>query len=304
MRARQLVPVLGFAALAACGFAPRGAADLDAGDDEAPDAAADAAGPDADSDGDRDGVDDATDNCPGVANPAPQRDHDGDGRGDPCDPCPQRPADETGGDGDGDGVGDACDPRPGQRDRIALFEGFYDNPASWSFIGTWAHDPAGFIGRAAPTAEAAFALAPTGFALPYQVETGVVIDALNATLGTARHAGVVFAAAPGTAGFYMCSVRDDNGTGMPARAVIMRFDGLDTQGENATTNLADDLSPGAAVRVRGGHGADSQDCLGVLAGTSARPTLASAVNPGDRIGVRTFGVAARFDYLIVYQPAP
>ena len=65
--------------------------------------------------------------APRIAN-ADQHDHDGDGRGDACDVCPHLV--DAGGDADGDGVGDACDPRPTDAgDRIALFEGFYDQVA-------------------------------------------------------------------------------------------------------------------------------------------------------------------------------
>jgi hypothetical protein len=287
------------AVAAGCGFEPRGAADLDGGDD-----VDDARGDDASLDSDDDGILDGVDNCPQVPNPAPQRDHDGDGIGDPCDPCPHRNASEGGGDADGDGVGDPCDPRPGQADRISLFEGFYQAPTDWSMTGSWDHDPAGFLRHGTAVTEAAFAMMPRTLTPPYQVEAGVVVDAIASDPGTvARHAGVAFAATEALDGFYLCSVRDDLGAGTPARAVIARFTQIDQSSENTSTNLAADLTPGATFRVRGEDGASQQGCLGTLAGTSGHPVLDATVQPGGRIGVRTFALAVRFDYLVLYQPA-
>jgi hypothetical protein len=102
----------------------------------------DTTGPDASTatgDTDGDGVPDSIDNCVATPN-ADQHDHDGDGRGDSCDVCPHLV--DAGGDADADGVGDACDPRPTEAgDRIALFEGFYDQP-SWTPVvgGAWTID--------------------------------------------------------------------------------------------------------------------------------------------------------------------
>src|SRR5579862_2844707 len=134
--------------------APAGAADAPPGGaDAAVDAAIDApAG--ADSDGD--GVPDSADNCPHASNPD-QRDHDFDGVGDVCDNCPHI-VNANQADGDQDGVGDACDPRPTMSgDRIALFDGFYDDGAgvptgwtaeigdtsTWSRSGGWLHQTDG-----------------------------------------------------------------------------------------------------------------------------------------------------------------
>ncbi|MBZ0236499.1 MAG: hypothetical protein K8M05_29500, partial [Deltaproteobacteria bacterium] len=231
-----------------------------------------------------------------------------DGAGDECDPCPHRPiADGGGGDADGDGVGDACDPRPGMADRIALFEGFYDAPGDeWRFVGSWDHDPSGtgFVRYPFAVSAAAFAMHPRQFEPPYQLESGVVVDVLSAS-GTnpSRQAGVVFAASTGLDQFYLCSVRDDVGA-TPARAYLGRYGAIDQVAENASTNLADDLAPGSTFRVRGSHAADAQGCLGTLVATSGSPTLPATVAPGTHIALRTFGMSVRFDYLVVYQPAP
>ncbi|HUQ06929.1 MAG TPA: thrombospondin type 3 repeat-containing protein [Kofleriaceae bacterium] len=273
-----------------------GGVDIDAGDDDVDD----------------DGVPNATDNCPRVANPPPQRDHDADGAGDACDPCPHRPLADGAGDADGDGVGDACDPRPGMPDRIALFDGFYLAPGAapgddeWTFIGTWDHDATGtgFMRHAGNNPAAEFAVYPRAFEPPFFVESAVVVDTLStsATL-LSRQAGVVFGANDNLTAYYICSVRDDANVS-PARAYLARYETIDQSAENASTNLADDVVAGSTFRVRASHSASGQSCVGTLAATSGNPTLAATVMPGKNLALRTFGLGVRFDYLVVYQPAP
>ena len=306
MRGRCLPGVCALAlGLSACGFEP-------AGPGSAPDDAAggDGGGSDVDAgdvDGDDDGVPDATDNCPRVANPAPQRDHDADGAGDACDPCPHRPMADGSGDADGDGVGDPCDPRPGMRDRIALFDGFYTAPADdWSFVGMWDHDATGTgaVRHAASNSAAEFAVYPRQFEPPLFVETAVTVDALSMSMSSfSRQAGIVFGANDTLDAYYICSVRDDANVS-PARAFLARYETMDTPGENASTNLADDVIVGSAFRVRASHAETGQGCVGTLAATSGSPTLAATILPGKHLALRTFGLGVRFDYLVVYQPAP
>lgn len=292
-----------------CSFQPAG------GSDVVVDAAGDGANGDGgsnvadagDGDLDDDGVADTSDNCPRVPNPAPQRDHDADGAGDPCDPCPHRPLADGSGDVDGDGVGDPCDPNPGARDRIVLFDGFYEAPsAEWTYVGTWDHDASGtgFMRYPNAVAAAAFAVYPRQFDPPFQIESAVVVDALtSASAQPSRQAGVVFGGSAQLDAFYLCSVRDDvNST--PARAYLGRFASIDQVAENASTNLADDLAAGSTFRIRGSHSESGQSCLGTLVATTGNPALAATLLPGKQIALRTFGLAARFDYLVVYQAAP
>jgi hypothetical protein len=306
-RASSIVGFLVQAALvAACSFSPAGPGGnvgVDAAGDDENDGGG---GIDADDDIDDDGVPNASDNCPRIANPPPQRDHDADGIGDPCDPCPHRPSSEGSGDADGDGVGDACDPRPGARDRITLFDGFYDMGDDWTFVGTWDHDPAGFVRHAGNAPMAEFAVLPRSFDPPYFIESGVVVDSISmATTPVARQAGVAFAASEALDGFYLCSVRDDQSTTpAPARAYIARFATIDQPAENSSTNLADDLATGSSYRVRASHTTTEQGCVGTLGATSGSPVLAATIVPGAHVALRTFGMAVRFDYLVVYQPAP
>lgn len=293
------------ACVAGCSFQPAGAPVIDApaGDPDAPADDVDAG----DDDLDDDGVPNRSDNCPRVSNPAPQRDHDADGAGDPCDPCPHLPRAQSDGDADSDGVGDACDPRPGARDRITLFDGFYDAAGDgWTFVGTWNHDATGtgFMQYPFAVGAAAFAVYPRQFDPPFQLESGVVVDVLNVTAGQpSRQAGVVFGATDALDAFYLCSVRDDQNA-TPARAYLGRFSAIDQVAENASTNLADDLAAGSTFRIRGSHADAGQSCLGTLVATTGNPVLAATLVPGQRIALRTFGLAVRFDYLVVYQPAP
>lgn len=301
-----LAALTGLTLAAACSFQPAGpGAGVDAADDQ-DDAAMNGVDAPEDDDLDDDGVPNASDNCPRVENPQ-QRDHDGDGAGDECDPCPHRPLADGSGDADGDGVGDPCDPRPGMADRIAMFEGFYDGPGEgWTFVGTWDHDATGtgFLRYSFAVTAAAFAVHPRSFQPPYQLESGVVVDSLSAS-GTipSRQAGVAFAATDALDQFYLCSVRDDVGA-TPARAYLGRFSAIDQVAENASTNLADDLAPTSTFRVRGSHAAGGQECVGTLMATSGSPNLAATQAPGARIALRTFGMGVRFDYLVVYTPAP
>lgn len=285
----------------ACGFAPSGApAEPDAGDVDP----GDAGGPDGPADRDGDGRVDGADNCPQLANPA-QRDHDGDGDGDECDPCPHRSRADTGGDSDGDGVGDGCDPRPGERDRITVFEGFYAAPVAWSLTGAWTVTDDGQLRHATAETEASFALVDRALEPPYQLETRVTVDAVSPEVDTpSRHAGVAFGVSSALDAFYVCSVRDDTDVIAPARAVIARYSGIDQVAELGNTNLTGDVAAGTTFRVRGAHGASEQGCLGVLGATTGQPTLATAVAPGKGAGLRTYGLAVRYDYLVVYQPAP
>jgi hypothetical protein len=317
VRSRCLPLLAALAGVAACGFQPAGpgsvATDGGGGDDDGDGGRDDDGGGgdvDAgdDDDLDDDGVPNATDNCPRVANPAPQRDHDSDGVGDACDPCPHRPLADGSGDADGDGVGDVCDPRPGMADRIALFDGFYEAPdaAEWTFVGTWDHDATGtgFLRYGFAASAAAFAVYPRTFEPPYQLESAVVVDMLTvSTASPSRQAGVVFAASEVLDQFYLCSVRDDVNAS-PARAYLGRFGMIDQVAENASTNLVDDVAVGSTFRVRGSHAATGQSCLGTLMETSGNPTLAATLMPGNHIALRTFGMAVRFDYLVVYAPAP
>lgn len=293
--------LLGAALLAfgGCGFSPRG--DDPDGSDDVPDDALDV---DAEIDRDDDGILDGSDNCPHDAN-ANQRDHDGDGPGDACDPCPHLPAAPTDGDSDGDGVGDACDPRPGTGDRIGLFEGFYELLPAWRLTGTWDVEN-GHLRHATADVVASFAVHDRPLDPPYFLEAAAVVDGVSGDVGTssARHAGVVLGASAALDGFYLCSMRDDvSASPAPARAVIARYQTIDQTAELTNTNLAADLGAGATFQVRGALADGAQSCLGTLAGTSGQPSLGSQVVPGTGFGLRSFGLAVRYDYVIVYQPA-
>jgi|GEM_PF-2944937 len=288
-------------AVGGCGFTPSGQA-LDAGSDglappiDAVIAELDAAmidappGPDADGDG----VPDATDNCRDLANPN-QRDHDGDGLGDVCDFCPHL-ADPTTPqpDVDGDEVGDACDPIDGTAQRIALFEGFYDNAAGWT-TGTRWRIVDGHMVLMAATASAVILLPDSDFGNGTYAEVGFTLDTV-----VAGHAGVMFGAttqASGSVDGYACMVRRPaNGTDELA---LRRFTAMpDEASETFKPRFASDQF----VSMQGGYDSAEQECIGEVEGDLISAPLPSTIHPGTAIGLRGQGMAARFDFLIVYVP--
>jgi hypothetical protein len=152
---------------------------------DAPDPPFDAIDGNPDTDTDDDGVDDGADNCARTPNPD-QRDHDGDQVGDACDNCPgianAGQADTT--EGNPDGVGDACDPWPTLRDRVEVFDGFYDPPLAptWRVLGTAAvaggylvPDPTDPFGDSAVVHTSSFPLATR-----VAIEVSAVVDGVDA----------------------------------------------------------------------------------------------------------------------------
>ena len=271
-------------------------------------------------DGDHDGVADAADNCPAVAN-ADQRDHDGDGRGDVCDGCPHV-AETAPADRDGDGVGDACDPRPDDGgDRIALFDGFYDDadgpPSGWTATVGAGPDWRVRGGRLEQisTARGVHLLAWSGADLgDHAIDTRIEVTALaeSSTADPIRTIGPV-AGYRGAAGgpLWMCALRRD----LRAGDTTLRLIELDATGAVASNDASPALSTAldagtsATVRLRVARIAGDDPPLGVdercesPAGAADAVTVTAADDlavPGGAVGLRGNGVAARFDYVVVY----
>ena len=271
-------------------------------------------------DGDHDGVADAADNCPAVAN-ADQRDHDGDSRGDACDGCPHV-AETAPADRDGDGVGDACDPRPDDGgDRIALFDGFYDDadgpPSGWTATVGAGPDWRVRGGRLEQisTARGVHLLAWSGadlgdHAIDVRIDVDTVAEAT--TTDSIRTIGAVagysgFASGP----LWMCALRRD----LHGGDTTLRLIELDTAGavqsNDTSPALATGLDPGAGatVRLRVTQGGRDNNPTGIdeRCETPAGDAGAVAVTAqddfsllGGAVGLRLNGVAARFDYVVVY----
>lgn len=278
--------------------------------------------PDAAKDTDGDGVPDIHDNCPNVSNPL-QRDHDADGLGDICDNCPHiaNPQQE---DNDEDSVGDACDPRPAiSGDRIALFEGFYDDgvglpngwllgvgdASGWSRSGGYLHQTAG------DPVERIVTWAGSSTFSNQAIDTKIRIDevpAFTPTTSGVRTAGALVDFAGGTppARYYLCVVRDDVSTPTTTEGSIYREEGgVFFQGDRAA--WGSELAAGMTFTMTTVLGEDTtQDppngnarCHTAAAAGPLDLTYNAQLNAAETgsAGLRTNGVKASFDYVVVYE---
>jgi hypothetical protein len=248
-------------------------------------------------DTDHDGVADDFDNCPGIAN-ATQLDEDGDTVGNACDNCPTEPnldqvdSTEVAKALAADGVGDACDPNPATRDRIALFEGFDGALQGWNNGGA--------------TLAGGRLLLDDGFAHPpVMVTSGVAVTHFTvATLATTvdyRSVEVTgpFDPATGVDHGYRCGIFDNPTAPGQVRLKIEAhaapFD--KTVGPAHTGNITIGETGKLAIRF-----GPRVDCISDTLGNMI--SYLAAETPTARPGLLTQTMAAYFDYLIVYEPAP
>jgi hypothetical protein len=249
-------------------------------------------------DSDGDGVPDTSDNCPTIAN-ADQHDHDGDGRGDVCDVCPHLV--DAGGDADGDGVGDACDPRPTEAgDRIALFEGFYDNVA-WTPVagGAWTVSSG--------------AIDQSDMTMQHQIVAGLslnnaFIDARVKVSGVAqnsssRHSTGIVLGYQDTNDYFFCGLAAP-GAGAQIEAGRVGDGQYNYNSGDFQTQMTGDWT---VIQARTSQAAgdythiDCESKRGAVAGNTSYDDTDDAA--GD-IGLRTNGVAASFDYVFVVEVPP
>jgi hypothetical protein len=287
MRALVLIVACG------CSFhmAPAGNPGTGGDDDDTP-------GPDAataTTDTDGDGTPDEVDNCVAIAN-ADQHDHDGDGRGDACDVCPHLV--DAGGDADADGVGDACDPRPTEAgDRIALFEGFYDQVAWTPVIGdAWTIDQG--------------ALRESDTVMQHQIVTGgadlnnVFVEArlkvggVSPAQSSRKSAGVVLGYRD-TGTYFFCGLAAPGG-------------GVEVEGGrvgdgqyyyNQSYIQPQMPSDWTTIQARTTHAPDDVTHLDCSAADVATGYDDDADALGD-IGLRVNGADASFDYVFVVESPP
>jgi hypothetical protein len=280
-------------AVAGCGFDPSGATPdaLGGGDGQPIDSDPTAIDAPIGPDGDGDGVGDASDNCPTVAN-ADQHNHDGDAFGDACDYCPHLASAELPQpDNDGDEVGDACDPIDGVAQRIARFEGFYDNSAGW-MTGTRWHIAGGKMVLAAGSGSTVILVPGGSYGHGTYVEAGFTLDSV-----ATGHAGVVFGSDASATNFYACIARRDSG-GDDA-LVLRRYTSVP---DETSAGFQGNFSTGVFLDVQGGFDSAEQECDGSLADDTVTAPLSSTDQPGMAAGLRGQGMAASFDFLIVYAP--
>lgn len=287
-------------------------------------------------DSDQDGVDDAFDNCVAVANPKVetmgrglvQRDHDGDGRGDACDPCPHLEA-ATDTDADGDGIGTACDPDDTVKNPPAEFNGFYDPPSAsdwsapsgvgsitdWEVVRTadnklwWKQKVLDGtrhqLLRNRPEIKEVYV--DTTFRI-HEIQPAAgpdVLRSVGVTYGFFRQGGVDL--------YFSCGVRHDAQALVNMTASTAYSDNTLRTGENQEVSWTGNLVErsvhviGRSTQVdRGGGDKDSSLSCTAYAPDPPLDRLVNSTStlfPDGKVGLRTFGMAASFDYIFIVDRA-
>lgn len=283
-------------------------------------------------DDDDDGIGDACDNCAAVANRAKdtlgfdapvQRDHDGDGRGDECDLCPHLASDTEDADPDGDGIGSACDPEPAMANPAPYWNGFYDPPdGSWEAarnagaLEDWEltenDGKLGWRQKVLDTTRRQILLKGAN-KQEHFVQSSIAPGSISP--------GVAAASATITYGFYRLNTSTDvyfscgprhvlaNGSNVIVAAVQRNDvdDGVAGTGpwSGGFGAAMDVTGRGDRVGATGPEQGDSVlSCSATGSAARGDATSSSTYFPDGRIGLRTFGMTAWFDYLFVVEPRP
>lgn len=273
-------------------------------------------------DGDNDGVPDVSDNC--ILDPNPEQyDEDGDMVGDVCDNCPhvknplQEDLEEIANAQTADGIGDVCDPRPDQGgDTMVVFDGFNGN----SIGGSWANGPG--------TGSDSWQLTGNGFLeQPMSdvvsrsfwwtganisrgvVETAFVVDTIAASLGAMDNSRTVAAIGAwsnsmtvGT-GYACMSHLDPEDIPAGSNLLLARYDGTSGATMNETLLPWDMVETGVYFLLNSWDGdLNEQVCVTATNGFSAESVVFDDGSYSNgRAGVRTYGIAARFAYVVIYE---
>lgn len=283
-------------------------------------------------DADRDGVGDLCDNCAMVENPPVatqgaggpiQRDHDGDGIGDACDLCPHLTGEESEVDLDKDGIGDACDPEPSAANPAPYWNGFYEPPdESWEAARAagskddWElAERDGKLGwRQRVLDGTRHQLLLKGDRQEHFVQSSMIVEQLMS--------GVEFPSVTVTYGFYTLNTSTDvyfscgprhraqNNANLIVSAVQRNDNDATVPGTD--TWAGDVVGTEIAVTARGDRvgateperGTSTLSCSAAATAAEGQAATSSTYFPDGRVGFRTFGATAWFDYIFLVEPRP
>lgn len=273
-------------------------------------------------DQDNDGEPDLTDNCIDTFNPD-QADEDSDGVGDACDNCPHisNPLQEDAGEllngQEPDGIGDICDPRPDDGgDVMVVFDGFNGNtlnamwvPGPGSGSNSWQLDN-GFLSQPMSNL-ASRSIMRSGLNISRGVvDTAFIVDTIAPGAGAedgSRNIGPVGAFGTGGGVFgegYGCLqwVNPNDLTG-GTELLFVSFDGA-TATTLDTAPVAWNMTPGGVYFIRNAWDgpANLQGC-GIITTGQTEVTIAGTDTfyTSGSGGVRMYGIAARFAYIVIYS---
>lgn len=262
----------------------------------------------------------ALDAKPACGDPGGAPDEDGDGVRDECDNCPhvKQAGDADFKDDDGDRIGAACDPHEHAPDRVVAFYTFAQPVAAATIVpladaggGSWAyHDGALFAESTAPRTDMLARLDVGLAAVTIDVELVLPAALPLIPTGASQSLGVwADVEPPGGAqydptfppGAVLELFQVSPGTGVESRAHLAN---TAQPGTNDTTGIQPELFEGGAryrlVLTCEGDGA----CAGEVwrdGATLTTLSLTIAPRPGA-VGLRTYGIDARFEHLMVYAP--
>lgn len=273
--------------------------------DATADATVDALPPDGDADAD--GVLNSVDLCPLIPD-IDQHDEDADGRGDVCDNCPHVPNADQANTGDGDTVGNACDPDPAGPNHIAAFFGFQSStfPAEWSPVGPWEVAGGSLRQPNLEIRERIIALSGRAWGNAV-VETASYIVAVApdaAPASSDREVSILHRFTPPGAGRgtgYLCSAFDSSADTSNAMQIAGRF--LDTGRVfgGTVTPLPTPIIAATSMTIVAKSTSSTQVCR-TLTTAPVEATYLDEANAVGTVALRTVGVAARFQYVIVIAP--